>query len=178
MPTTIATPTTPFADVLADLPIQFLEASTRAIGASTELYAELLTSQADATRELVEAYVAVGRQAPSSVPQTAQSAETAQSTERAATRTARSSARAGREATRRTAPAVRKATRRATPPAPVAVEAPIAGYDALSAEELIAKLADLPQATLAQVAAYERAHEARPAVLERVAALTGPESDG
>jgi len=53
-----------------------------------------------------------------------------------------------------------------------AAEAPIAGYDDLNATELVQRLGGLSQEQLAAVAAYERAHDARSTVLERVEALT------
>src|SRR5919197_486537 len=55
------------------------------------------------------------------------------------------------------------------------VEPPIAGYDDLTADEVIAKLPEQPQAALAQIAVYEKAKENSATVLQRVAALTGPE---
>jgi ferritin-like metal-binding protein YciE len=56
--------------------------------------------------------------------------------------------------------------------AAAAAEAPIAGYDDLNATELIQRLSGLSQEQLAAVAAYERAHDDRSTVLERVDALT------
>jgi len=63
MPTLFDTPTAlPFPGSLSDLQSQWLEASTRALTASADLYTEVLRSQADAATGLVEAYLAVGRQ--------------------------------------------------------------------------------------------------------------------
>jgi hypothetical protein len=173
MPTAFDTPVVPFAGPFADLPTQFLEASTRALSASAELYTQVLQSQADVTREIVEAYAGLGGQAVRAGAQTTERAE------EAATEVARETGRAAQRATRRTTSATRKAAKqvRAAKPAaaPVAVEAPITGYDDLTAEEIVAKLPEQPQTTLAQVAAYERANAKRTTVLERVAALTGPE---
>jgi hypothetical protein len=173
MPTAFDTPTVPFAGPFADLPTQFLEASTRAITASADLYTEVVRSQADATASLVEAYIAVGRQAAGTGQETVEAAD------ETATKVVRDTARATRRATKRTAGATRKAaraTRRAAAaPAKAAVEAPVAGYDDLTAEDLVAKLPELSQVQLGQVAAYEQAHDARSTVLERVEALTGPE---
>ena len=176
MPTAFDTPAVPFAGPLADLPAQFLEASTAALTASADLYTELLRSQADATAGLLEAYLAVGRQAAGTGQETVEVAE------ETATKVTRGTARATARATKRTATATRKAARRtakapasAAKAATAAVEAPIAGYDDLTADELVAKLPELSQVQLAQVAAYEQAHAARSTVLERVSALTGPE---
>jgi ferritin-like metal-binding protein YciE len=51
----------------------------------------------------------------------------------------------------------------------------IAGYDKLTAEEIVAKLSDLSQIDLAKVDSYERRHENRTTVLERVSSLRGDE---
>jgi hypothetical protein len=174
MPTAFDTPVAPFAGPFADLPTQFLEASTRALSASAELYTQVLQSQADATRELIEAYAGLGGQAVRAGAQTTERAE------EAATEVARGTGRAAQRATRRATTATRKAAkqvRAAKPaaPAPAPVEAPIAGYDDLTAEEIVAKLPEQSQVALVQVAAYEQAHDKRTTVLERVAALTGPE---
>jgi hypothetical protein len=177
MPTAFDTPAVPFAD----LPAQFLEASTRAFAASAELYTEVVTSQADVTRELVDAYLGIGGEAAGA------GATAAQTAEQAATEVARGTGRATQRATRRATRATRTAAKRAKPAArataaaparaakPAVPAPPINGYDDLTADELVAKLPEQSQATLAQVAAYERAHDARSTVLERVAALSGPE---
>ena len=159
MPTTFDAPFT-------DLPTQWIEASTRALSASAELYTQALQLQADAARGLFETYAGLGSQ-------------TSERAAEATTQVARETGRATERATRRTATATRKAVKRAKPVARAAtpkavVEAPITGYDDLTAEELVAKLPEQSQATLVQVAAYERAHDKRSTVLERVAALTGP----
>jgi hypothetical protein len=161
MPTTFDTP-------FADLPTQWIEASTRALSASAELYTQALQLQTEAARGLFETYAGLG----------------SQTTERAAeasTEVVRETGRATQRATRRTATATRKAVKRAKPAARTAaaakatVEPPIAGYDDLTADELVSKLPEQSQATLAQIAAYEQAHDKRSTVLERVAALTGAE---
>lgn len=170
MPTAFDTPVVPFTGPFADLPTQFLEASTRAMSASAELYTQVLRSQADATRELIEAYAGLGAQTLGT------GAEATERAEQATTQVARGTGRAAQRATRRTTSATRKAARQIKPAAaPVAVEAPIAGYDDLTAEEIVAKLPEQSQAILVQVAAYEQAHDKRTTVLERVAALTGRE---
>jgi ferritin-like metal-binding protein YciE len=52
---------------------------------------------------------------------------------------------------------------------------PIARYDALTADEIVSKLADLSQVDLAKVDAYERRHENRATVLSRIRSLRGDE---
>jgi hypothetical protein len=178
MPTAFDTPAVPFAGPLADLPAQFLEASTAALSASADLYTELVRTQADATASLFEAYVAVGRQAAGTGQEAVEVAE------ETSTKMTRGTARAATRATKRTATATRKAagttrqaakaTAKSTAKA-AAAEAPVAGYDDLTAEEVVAKLPELTQVQLAQVAAYEQAHDARSTVLERVSSLRSAE---
>src|SRR3954469_25724387 len=60
MPTAFDTPVLPFTGAFADLPTQWIEASTRALTASAELYTQTLQLQADATRELIETYAGLG----------------------------------------------------------------------------------------------------------------------
>jgi hypothetical protein len=174
MTTAFDTPVVPFTGPFADLPSQWIEASTRALTASAELYTQTLQLQADAARNLIETYAGLGGQAIRT------GAETTERAEEATAKVARETGRATQRATRRTATATRRAVKRAKPAAKAispaaAVEAPIAGYDDLTAEDLVAKLPEQSQATLVQVAAYEQAHDKRTTVLERVAALTGDE---
>jgi hypothetical protein len=168
MATAFDTPVAPFAGPFADLENQLLEASTRAISASAELYTEVLSTQAAATRALLQAYSGLGAQAVRTATETT---ERAQETAVKETRTvARSTARAAQRTTRRAASATRQATKPVVKAAP-----PISGYDDLTAEEIVAKLPEQPQTTLVEIAAWEQAHEKRSTVLQRVAALTGPE---
>jgi ferritin-like metal-binding protein YciE len=51
----------------------------------------------------------------------------------------------------------------------------IARYDALTAEEIVGRLANLSQIELAKVAAYERRHQSRSTILDRVDTLQGDE---
>jgi hypothetical protein len=174
MPTAFDTPVVPFTGPFADLPTQWIEASTRALSASAELYTQALQLQADTARELIETYAGLGDRAVRA------GAETTERAEEATAKVARETGRAAQRATRRTATATRRAAKRAKPAAKAvtpaaAVEPPIAGYDDLTAEDLVAKLPEQSQATLVRVAAYEQAHDKRTTVLERVAALTGPE---
>jgi hypothetical protein len=172
MPNLFETTTDPFTGLL--------ETSTRLVSASAELYSEVLRTQAEAARELIAAYSGLGGEAVRTSAQTTERteeavAEVARGTGRAAERATRRTATATRLAAKRAKPAVKAATNAATAPAKAAVEAPITGYDDLTAEEIVAKLPEQPQTTLAQVAAYEQANAKRATVLERVAALTGPE---
>jgi hypothetical protein len=199
MPT--ETPSQAFEGAFAAAPAQLLQASRGAVGATAELYldgldtvarfqrsllagtplqplSDVVTSQTEMARGLVRAYASAGEQA---VRQGREAAEVADET---ATRVARGTTRAARKATRRSAGAVRRAAttaRAAAPKPPVAPQAaavtepPIAGYDGLTAEDLVAKLPEVPQVVLAEVVAYETANAGRSTVLDRVSALTGPE---
>jgi UDP-glucose 4-epimerase len=53
-----------------------------------------------------------------------------------------------------------------------------AGYDDLGADELIALLPSLEAVALAELAAHEREHAARPEVLRAIAGLQGSEDSG
>jgi hypothetical protein len=229
MATTSDTPVLRFAEPFSDLPSQWLEASTRAITASAEIYSEVLNTQAEATRALFAAYRGIGAQTARTGAERAtataqRAAETtgpaAETTARTTRSTARTTSRAAKRTTRRAAgttrkaakpaaraakpaahagtdaakpaaraatdaakPAARAATDAAKPAARAATDAatasappaPIAGYDGLTAEDLVAKLREQPQTALAEIAAYEQANEKRATVLQRVAALSGPE---
>jgi hypothetical protein len=164
-PTHTPAPVVPFGEYAGDL----LETSARALTASAELYAELIASQARVTTAVVEAALGFGREAATT------GTEVAERTEQAATRVARGTARSAQRATRTTARATRKAVKETKAAVAAPVEPPFAGYGELTAEEIVAKLPEQPQPTLAKVAAWERAHDARTTVLERVAALSGPE---
>jgi ferritin-like metal-binding protein YciE len=52
---------------------------------------------------------------------------------------------------------------------------PISGYDDLTAEDVVSKLGDLSQIDLAKVDGYERRHDGRKTILDRVASLRGDE---
>jgi len=187
MATAYDTPVLPFADPFADLPSQWLEASTRAITASAELYTEVLNTQAQATRALLEAYSGLGAQAVQigserAAETTYRAAETTERATETAARTTRTAARATSRATKRTTRRAASTTRRAAKPAaraaaatPAGPTAPISGYDDLTAEQIVAKLPEQPQTVLARIATYEQANDKRATVLQRIAALTGPE---
>ena len=88
----------------------------------------------------------------------------------AATRKAAAPTRKPAATTRKAAATTRKAAAAAATPEP-----PIAGYGDLTADELVATLPELSQVQLVEVGAYEQANDKRTTVLERVAALSGPE---
>ena len=94
-----------------------------------------------------------------------------------ATETARETATEPKRVARTATAAKRptRQTRKAPPTAPVADELPIAGYDELTVDDIGGKLAELSQAELAEVGAYERKHDNRSTVVNRVSALQGDE---
>jgi hypothetical protein len=182
---------------------ELLQSATQAAGASARVYLDgldsavdlqrrliagtplaplsgLLTAQASVTRQVLETYVELLGHTPSTTVRAAADAD--QTTAQLTGGTGEAAA----KATRRTRRAVTRAAKsvRATAAKPAAApqqapaaqpEPPIANYDALTADELVAKLPEVPQRTLAAVAAYERAHQSRSTVLERVSALQGSE---
>ena len=186
MATAFDTPVLPFGDPFAALETQ-IEASTRAINASAELYTHVLNTQAAATRAFLEAYSGLGAQAVQigserAAETTERAAETTERATETAARTTRTAARATSRATKRTTRRAASTTRRAAKPAaraaaatPAAPTAPISGYDDLTAEQIVAKLPEQPQTVLARIATYEQANDKRATVLQRIAALTGPE---
>ena len=98
--------------------------------------------------------------------------ETATAQQAARSATATPSARPARPARCR---AWRAPRARSRAPSPRPRICAIAGYDELTAEEIIGKLAELSQVELAKVDAYERKHENRSTVLTRISALQGDE---
>jgi ferritin-like metal-binding protein YciE len=98
-----------------------------------------------------------------------------------AAETARKAGQAAKDAAKRTAGAAAQKVRKA-PGADVLEETvsgatakeedlPIPGYDSLTADEIASRLSGLSQGDLIKVAAYERAHESRQTVLERIDSL-------
>jgi Asp-tRNA(Asn)/Glu-tRNA(Gln) amidotransferase C subunit len=103
-------------------------------------------------------------------------------------RAGRSARRTGREAAREAAAEVRGTARQARKIPGVAraegeikgvvasaSDLPISGYDKLSAEEIIAKLTELSQIDLSKIDAYERRHDNRKTVFDRIASLRADE---
>ena len=95
-------------------------------------------------------------------------------TTRAATRKTRTAARkTGAKATRtaRKAPGATRAEGAAKGAVAREQDLPIARYDSLNADEIVARLPQLSQVELGKVDVYERRHENRTTVLERISTL-------
>jgi len=65
----------------------------------------------------------------------------------------------------------------ASAPAPAATRTtrPAKGYDALSTEQVMARMGDVSQSDLTRLAVHEREHQNRAEVLKRITALQGDE---
>ena len=104
-------------------------------------------------------------------------ADAARATGKAAARSARKTGAKARRSSRqaRKVPGVAQAEGQVKGAVASQSDLPIAGYDKLTAEEIVAKLSELSQIDLAKVDAYERRHENRTTVLDRVGSLRGDE---
>ncbi|MGZ4269856.1 MAG: DUF892 family protein [Solirubrobacteraceae bacterium] len=94
-----------------------------------------------------------------------------------AKQTARRGAARAKRSTRQApkVPGVARAEGRAKGAVASASDLPLAGYDKLTAEEVVARLPELSQIDLAKVDTYERKHDNRTMVTDRVSALQGKE---
>jgi hypothetical protein len=177
----------------------YLDGLDRAVGVQRQLVAgtpfaalsELFAAHASVTRQVLEGSLDLAGKAPSTTAEVVRAAGagaadvqngTARVAPKATRRTARAVGRAAKTTRRtaaRTTPArttrAKATPAKATPAAAVTREQPIAGYDDLTAEQLIAKLPELSQSDLVAVQRYERAQATRATVLERVEALQGAE---
>ncbi|HEY0344211.1 MAG TPA: DUF892 family protein [Solirubrobacteraceae bacterium] len=99
--------------------------------------------------------------------------EVAETAKDAARKTAAGAKRTSRQARR--VPGVAEAEGLAKGALASAEDLPIPDYDSLTADEIVRQLPSLPQVDLAKVEAYERTHQARATVLNRISALRGNE---
>ena len=104
-------------------------------------------------------------------------ADAARATGKAAAKTARKTGAKAKRSTRqaRKVPGVAQAEGQVKGAVASQSDLAIAGYDKLTAEEIVAKLSELSQIDLAKVDSYERRHENRTTVLDRVSSLRGDE---
>jgi len=104
-------------------------------------------------------------------------ADAARATGKAAAKSARKTGGKAKRTTRRArkVPGIAQAERQGKGAVASESDLAIAGYDKLTAEEIVAKLSELSQIDLAKVDSYERRHENRTTVLDRVSSLRGDE---
>ena len=104
-------------------------------------------------------------------------ADGVRATGKAAARTARKTSATTKRTARRArkVPGVAQAEGQAKGAVASESDLAIAGYDKLTAEEIVAKLSELSQIDLAKVDSYERRHENRATVLGRISSLRGDE---
>jgi hypothetical protein len=141
-----------------EIPGAYLRASLEAGRRWTSAYFDGIERAVDFQLELAKSYATVGGQYANAAATLADRVE-----------------RAGSEATEAGAKRVEQVVKTQTELITGPTEEPLPDYDRLTAEQVIAKLPAVSQRTLAKVAAYERAHDARQTVLARVEALTGDE---
>ena len=104
-------------------------------------------------------------------------ADAARATGKAAAKTARKTGAKAKRSTRqaRKVPGVAQAEGQVKGAVASQSDLAIASYDKLTAEEIVAKLSELSQIDLAKVDSYERRHENRTTVLDRIGSLRGDE---
>jgi ferritin-like metal-binding protein YciE len=104
-------------------------------------------------------------------------ADAARATGKAAATTARKTGEKAKRSSRqaRRAPGVAQVEGQVKGAVASESDLPIAGYDKRTAEEIVARLSELSQIDLAKVDSYERRHESRTTVLDRISSLRGDE---
>lgn len=146
---------------------------------SRQWVSEIATVQSDLGRQVVRGYA-------SGTDRLAEaSAESTELTEGVVAKSARSTRSAAAPSKRRQTTTRRRTARRPTTPTATAALASAVGagltkwtsegYDSLTAAEVIAKLPGFSQRDLHEVETYEKAHQARQTVLQRIESLLEPE---
>jgi hypothetical protein len=146
---------------------------------SRQWASEFVTVHSDLGRQLVRGYTSgIERLAEAPV-------ESPEATGDAVAKIARSTRSTTVPAKRRQTATSRRAPRRPTTPAATAALASAVGagltnwtsegYDSLTAAEIVEKLPGFSQRDLREVDTYEKAHQARQTVLQRIESLRGPE---
>lgn len=146
---------------------------------SRQWVSEIVTVQSDLGRQVVRSYT-------SGTDRLAEaSAQSTDVTEGAVAKIARSARSTAAPSKRRQTATPRRTPRRPTTPAATAALASAvgagltnwtsAGYDSLTAAEVIEKLPGFSQRDLREVDTYEKAHQARQTVLQRIESLREPE---
>ncbi len=146
---------------------------------SRQWVSEIVSLQSDLGQQVVRSY------APGTHPVAEASAEAIEATEGAVAQIAASSRSTAARSKRRQTATPRRTPRRPTTPAATAALASAVGagltswtsegYDSLTAAEVIEKLPRFSQRDLREVDTYEKAHQARQTVLQRIESLREPE---
>jgi ferritin-like metal-binding protein YciE len=133
------------------------------------------TGAADTLREMADAVKETAREGSEEVRKTARSAQKASAT--ATKRTARKGNTQARKTARqaRKVPGVARVEGEVKGAVAGEKDLPIAGYDGLTADEIVAKLSSLSQIDLAKVDAYERKNEDRSTIRSRINTLQADE---
>jgi len=168
--------TLPFNLPSAELPSQMIDASLEVGRAWTEAYFDGLEKTLEFQRGAIEAYRSATHRYLNAAGDSANRAEQAGSDviESVAVNV-REAATKQAKAVESVAGNVRQAAKKQAEAVTGPTDEPLAGYDELTAEQVVAKLPTLSQRELAKVDAYERFHQARQTVLARVESLTGDE---
>lgn len=156
--------------VLTEIP----KLAAAVVGADVEgngSYDVTKTGAADAARQAAGRGKQAVRETAEAGEQAArQTAETGEKAARSAESSARSTARQARKV-----PGVAQAEGQAKGAAASEEDLPITNYDSLNASEIVDKLTGLSQIDLAKVDSYERRHDNRTTVLNRISSLRGDE---
>jgi hypothetical protein len=166
LPTTTTERTRAFITDPTEFSGAFIRASLEASRNWTTAYLDAIETAVDFQLEMAKSYGEQFANVTSTITDQAERAG-AEAT-KVATRTVQQTAKTQAKTVQQTAKAQSEIVNGPT-------EEPIPGYDELNADEIVAKLPALSQRTLAKVGAYERAHDSRATVLNRVEALKGDE---
>jgi ferritin-like metal-binding protein YciE len=147
------------------------DTGTKAAKATADTGTKAAKSAADTGTKAAKATADTGSKAASSAADaTTKAAKSAEETGTKAAGSAKAGARQARKV-----PGVARAEGRAKGAVATKDDLPIARYDALNVEEVVAKLPKLSQVDLAKVDSYERRHENRSTVTDRVKTLQASE---
>jgi hypothetical protein len=201
MPSTTDTQFSPFIETVGDTLAQLVDGAAKVGRESTKTYVAglnaiveqqrlayevsqqwvsgVVSAQSDIRQQLVESYDSAKGQ----LVKTAE--ESTKLAGEASDDVAESGRHAVASATRKQSRAVAKTRRRATPAKPRSASTDAApsgpakwtteAYEALTAAEVVEQLPQLSQAELVEVETYEKAHQSRQTVLQKIASLRGQE---
>jgi hypothetical protein len=176
MPSTTADRTRELTVEPAEFFATTIRASLDASRSWTEAYLSGVERAVEFQRRLVESYASAGDEFTKATVAIADRAgQVSEEVAKVTARTVEQTTTARAEVAKVTARTVEQATKAQAELVTGPTEEPLGGYDKLTAEQIASKLPGESQRTLAKVAAYEQAHEARATVLARVESLLGDE---